>query len=59
MTTVFPLFQQYIEAHLIHAHVGTRNIIVYLYFSYMILRCSVLLCSMSDVYLCGVLSLFA
>ncbi|AQK43033.1 P-loop containing nucleoside triphosphate hydrolase superfamily protein [Zea mays] len=28
MTTVFPLFQQYIEPHLVHAHVGTRNIIL-------------------------------
>jgi hypothetical protein len=25
MTTVFPLFQQYIEPHLVDAHVGTRD----------------------------------
>lgn len=35
MTTVFPLFQQYIEPHLIDAHVGTRNMnLTYLIYIY-------------------------
>jgi hypothetical protein len=59
MTTVFPLFQQYIEPHLVHAHVGTRNTTVHLYFSYMIVHCSVFLCSVSDMYLCSMLFLFS
>jgi hypothetical protein len=31
MTTVFPLFQQYIEPHLVDAHVGTRDMSISLF----------------------------
>jgi len=58
MTTVFPLFQQYIEPHLVHAHVGTRNIIVDLFF-FTLHNCPIFCCydaSSKFVYLCILIS---